>query len=423
MFPNIVHNPDGVPLAGLDPNSTSGTVPDTPRPNTYREHFGKRYIVDPWGYHVHGQDGTTFGGGTILCPGDPTVANPFQGFFGVDRFGVAAMQRFDGGIYADTALQPYDPDWNAYREQLAATLAASTDRWKRGVESDAIDSVETDGSGRIVGVRFRPSVDLSGIGDNPFTVASAGVVPDPERMRVTIFHADGRHSQTYPVTSIDTATVYWTETVGGNSIDLNGNGITDTRGLPENYTLEDISHVLLETSEMRQYSWIMSVRKRGDGNASVDVAVVFNRGVSPENEFAYQATFVPGTNIVGIEYDPSADVLAPGQPAGKPFLKKGGYIFDAVNCRWYRVQNYREKPDFGAWDYGDYEFVAFTEDPIIDAGGEDLVVAAGDFPLNSTLDAGEDRDGDGTLDYGRAVLLPGVIEVYPLGTMQVPEEF
>lgn len=437
MFPNIIHNPDGIPAAGLDPTSASGTVPDTPRPNTFREHFGTNYIVDPWGYHIHGLDGATYGGGSLLCPSDPSAANPFWGVFGVDRNGVPSLLRFDGGIHAQTVLSPNSAPWNELRERLAATLSASTDRWEEVLNTDQFEVV-TDVSGNAIGITFGTDVDLNGL-DNPAGNANAGVIPDPEINRITVFHGDGRHSQAYPITSISGQTVLWTESGVG---DLNVDGVIEDRLLPQSYQITgggfDISHVTIDASQMRLFSWIMSVRKRGDGNAGVDVAVIFNRGVDPTNEHAYFATFVPKTNLVAIDRDV-------GDP--EPFIKKGGYILDAQNCRWYRIQDFKERPLIGTWDYGPYEYVVFTEDRILEPGGEDTYVDASNRPTfnqtwdqetdgngNGVADPSEDTNGNGILDnedrdrdgnapeFGRAVFLPGVIQVYPLGTKTVPED-
>ncbi len=425
MFPDLIHNPDGIPPEGLD--GIPGNGDD--RPRTFREHFGRKYLVDPWGYHVHLQDGSVFGPGNV----------PVQDWFGFDRFGAAAMQRFDGGILAQTNTVPGGvtaAQWSEHRENLAATLAASTDRWDEAVNTDTF-TIVTDSTGRVVGVTLGPSIDLSQL-DNPAASPVAGVVPDRENARITIFHGDGRQSQAYPLTSVVGQTVSWTEDFNGDGTlgageDLNGNGSLDVRQLPLSFADGsggwDISHVTIEKSLMRQFSWLMSVRKRGDGNAGVDVAVVFNRGVDPVNEFAYLATFIPKTNLVAIERDSSIEP--------EPFLKKGGYIFDAQNCRWYRIQDFRERPTLGAWEYGNYEYVVFTEKKILEPGGEDTYRDGFGVPtLNQTLDdetstgtdangngilETEDRDRDGALDLGRAVLLPGVIEVYPLGTKAVPE--
>jgi hypothetical protein len=78
-----------------------------------------------------------------------------------------------------------------------------------------------------------------------------------------------------------------------------------------------------------------------------------------------------------------------------------------------------------------------VEGPIRFASGEDSVDADQaltdeDGNGNGILDAGEDLNGNGLLDfedrnrdgifqYGTAIFLPGVIEVFPLGKYNLPE--
>lgn len=415
MFPDLVHNPEGIPLEGLDGVTGPGDIngdgqvdTDDDRPNTYREHFGRNYIVDPWAYYIHAQDGTVFD--RFDPPSGSTFNNTLvSDWFGIDAGGVSYLQRYDGGIAAQTFPAPTGvtpEDWLAYREDLAATLTASTDRWEEVATTPLVTAID-DGNGNIIGVSFDAGIDLSMV-DDPASGPNFGVVPDSELGRITIFDDHGHASQTYPITNAVGSDIYWSELAPGAG-DADANGTLDRRYLPPR--IDEIGHATIEISQKRQFSWMMTVRKRADGNAGVDVAVLFNRGIDAQLEYAYRTTFISGTNTVGIKYDPTSEP--------EPFLKKGGYILDAQNCRWYRIQDIRQQPTIGTWEFGDYQYVLSVEGTILSAGGEDIST-----PIpNDALDAGEDRNGNNTLDYGRAVLLPGVIEVYPLGTVAVPEEF
>ena len=449
MLPDLVHNPEGIALEGLDRVTGPGDLngdgqvdSDDDRPNTYREHFGTRYIVDPWGYHVHRLDGTTF---TRVDPNTGASGNAaVSDWFGVDAAGIGWLQRYDGGILAQSQnTSNVDPRlWAEHQERLAATLAASADRFQEVATSELIEPILDPTNTFVIGVRFSASDDLASAGNSPRDQLQdssvLGVVPDGEIARITLFDERGKASQAYPVTHISGQDVFWTESGFG---DLNADGATDTRFLPESFRVGTewvIGHAVLEVSQSRYYTWLMSVRKRGDGNASVDVAVLFNRGVDAEDEYAYQATFVPDTNIVGLVFDENSEP--------EPFLKRGGYVFDAQNCRWYRVQDFRERPAVIGWggEYSDaYDVVMFVEGTIIEPGGEDTYVGgtgttsgvlnyvydmeSADDNANGLLDD-EDRNRDGVqvpapLAMGRAVLMPGIIQVYSLGTVNVPEDF
>jgi hypothetical protein len=231
-------------------------------------------------------------------------------------------------------------------------------------------------------------------------------------------------SAAFPITAFNSSTgrVTWSEDfVKDNGTldageDRNFNGELEVRGLSDQFLdvgSINVSRVVLEVSKQRLYSWFLTVRKGTDGQAGVDVVVVFNRGVDPENELAFPATFVAQTNRVFVM----------NSGGKKPKLKKGGFVLDVNNARWYRVQGYDEPPVIGtSWPYGTYDYALRVQRTVIEQAGEDRDnTASGGPPPNGSLDAGEDADGDGNLDFGAAIFMPGVVEVYPLGTKTLPE--
>ena len=411
LLPGIIHDPNG------DENSL--------------EHFRfqneRNYIIDPWGYAVHWSDASPAAGvgpsprvgsyrdwfGNVGAPptlgGNANDASP-NGY----PTGLPTLPRFDGGLYRQLfgAGAP-TPAAIAQLEREAAALVGSRDGWVDHIDVEVTSSaLFPSPAGPVYGVTLA-GADFDSLPTDPTT----GFVVDS---RIVIYNDLGRVSAAYPITSVDSGTgvVSWSEDVNANGVedageDRNGNGEFETRALSDQFRDDSLippefsaSRVVLEVSRARHYSWMLSVRKGTDGQAGVDVVVVFNRGVDPENERVFPATFVAQTN----------QVLVSNSGGVEPKLQQGGFVLDTQNARWYRVQGIDEPPLVGAWDYGTYDYALRVERTVINQAGEDR----GTFP-NGTLDAGEDLDGDGAIDFGGAIFMPGVIEVYPLGTKTLPE--
>ena len=143
----------------------------------------------------------------------------------------------------------------------------------------------------------------------------------------------------------------------------------------------------------RRYTWMLSVRRSFGGASLMDVVVFFKRPFSPKDEQVYPASFQTGAidtgnSVPASDYwvnfvtDPGYDGLPgvggvdddgdgnvdnangtgwrelgwPGSDdtprnwvviqydatGDKPFVKKGGFVTDAENLRWYRILNYFE---------------------------------------------------------------------------------
>ena len=88
-----------------------------------------------------------------------------------------------------------------------------------------------------------------------------------------------------------------------------------------------------------------------------------NRAYSAVNEELYRAHFDPGTNSI---YVHNKHLAVDGYDR-KPFIKKGGFVLDAVNARWYRIQGVEERPLLGTWNGNDYDFILRTEQTIYTA--------------------------------------------------------
>lgn len=169
-------------------------------------------------------------------------------------------------------------------------------------------------------------------------------------LRITLFSADGRTSISRNITQIVPGNnlVKWTEDLNGNGQlddgeDTNLNRGLDQHALPPNFV---VTSIRLEEPEMR-YSWLLTVRKVISGLAEVDVVVFFKRTVpaSPDDVKNDEQLFpvVTMATIAGkqqfVGFLQGSPVIEVAYGAVRPAIKKGGFLFDAGNARWYRITN------------------------------------------------------------------------------------
>lgn len=426
---------------------------DPNRDGNLVEHFrapkDRNYIVDPLGFYTHYSDGS--GLGDIFGNDGATPPAPY-----------GTLRRFGGGLKTVFGANHTTSVADAQALRLAALAVSNQgDGWSTDIDAVPLSLITTaDG---VIGVHLAAptELDLTAVGTSMLQVPGVApdqyLIPDPELYRVVLYSGDARHTQAYPLTHIDTATnsLTWSEDTdadGNGDHDFNMSGTMDAsediRPLPIEFGGE-VSRVLLQTRRTNDFSWLLTVRRRSDGFArSVDVVVRYSNGIDPKDEQVYQATFVKGTNVVGIKFG----------GATPPVVKRGKFIFDVQNARWYRVQEYREKPTVNiSWPYPNYDAVVFTEDSITEAGGEDQFSkfdsSATSLLLNGALDVAQYEkngmlahpkkvdpsappamigvpeadyihgNGDAVLDYGLAMFPNGIVDVYPVGSMKMPTAF
>jgi hypothetical protein len=85
----------------------------------------------------------------------------------------------------------------------------------------------------------------------------------------------------------------------------------------------------VESQEAR-YTWMLTVQRSSNGVASVWVTIFFNRALTAPDEQVYAANGNDGVNT------PFAVTYPAGQ---KPNVRKGAFMFDVTDGRWYRVTN------------------------------------------------------------------------------------
>ena len=78
-------------------------------------------------------------------------------------------------------------------------------------------------------------------------------------------------------------------------------------------------------------------------------------------------------------------------------MKKSGYVLDVTNARWYRVQGYRE------------------------ASGIELAPGVTGTPIGNGYQITLESPVIQSAVVGKAMFLPGVIDVYPMGSVSLPK--
>lgn len=338
------------------------------------EHFRgaqRNYVVDPLGYFSALEYG---GGGAIGQSFAATVGND-----GTNPH-INGLPRFDGGLLSRYGLDPTmltNDELRAMR-LLGAKESQLGDTWDTQfdffLENPSTDVV-LDGNGEIVGITIPqdviPDPDALALVQTSTTElpSTVGIV-DPESHRITLFSADGQLSQSYPLLLVDAARqATWSESVVG--LDVNRDGHVESRPIPREFQ-GVVGRILIQSKRSADFAWMLSVRRSPDGQArGVDVVVRFGERLKLENEYLYTATFTGGNNVV---------VGTIG--AGTPAFKRGGYICDVTNARWYRIREFE-----------------------IDDG-------TGSFTV--TLETTASKTGVG------ALVIPGIIDVYPMGSRDLP---
>lgn len=410
------------PRLVFDPNGNYDLqTSDVARDKALAEHFlsgnSRNYIVDPVGFHeLFGTDAT---GDGVVDAADDAVARCFgndgqsPGFLPAGATNRSLLRRFDGGVLArfgsvdesTVASAGLSPDQISSLNLLASRLARLRDGRTIQLDTTALTAVSADinGATRVIGVQLPDTVlpdDLVAI-PTAATTRPGNLIPDPEIAEITLFSANGKFSQTLPLTAIDPATrkVFWSEyDDAGNSVDFNNNGVLEVRELPLEFQGQ-VGQVVLRTVRGADFSWLLTVRRGSDGQArGVDVVIRYHSGVKPSDERIFPASFVSGAGEIWVN-----DAV----DGTEPVLKRGAWVLDPVNARWYRITNHESRPSPGlipsseAAFWASYRYRVTLESAIISD--------AGAFPSASS----------GAV-YSGAIFLPGVVDVYPMGSLSLP---
>jgi hypothetical protein len=92
----------------------------------------------------------------------------------------------------------------------------------------------------------------------------------------------------------------------------------------------------------------------------------------------------------------------------QPKIAKGQFLFDIVNARWYRIQDVRQRPlvPSGTFSWGTYTHQVFLVEEAQANSGSDAI----DGILN----------GNDTSSFGGTMFPPGIVDVYPMGSLSLP---
>lgn len=413
-----------------------GMVFDPDGDGNVNEHIGRtlesRYIIDPSGYFAMTEAGMSYAVNPAW-PADPAQARGFADWFGnldpdndpsTPAVGFAGLPRYDGGVRCGTRSgglpSGYRPDPNSFPEEnralqmLASGVSRLGDGWVNVLDTYAEAFLLADGStstappatAAVAGVVLPADVDLSDIVDSNSNVPRSGgvqLIPDPETTRVVVFSIDGKFSISLPLTALDNVSkgILWTEDLNldgsftAATEDLNLNGAADARSLPLEFvdlTLAtpafQAGRILIQTSRTHDFNWLLTVRRGGDGEVrGVDVVVTFNKNVTVDDERLFAAAFLPGAFQIPVL---QASGTTQSGDAAEPFLKRGGFVLDVANARWYRIRDYAPQSVTVGATSGP-GFIVTLESPVVEAAATSM-----------------------------AMFLPGVVDVYPMGSLPIP---
>lgn len=407
--PALIFDPDGdYQLAGSSPSGQQSAMVEH-----YRGGQSRNYIVDPVGFHNMLADGNS----DVIARsfGNDGTGPGFQFDPQAQRF---IIRRYDGGILSRfTGLEESsvtsgnltDPQREAM-QLLATKLGRLNDARVNQLDTFAAQLV-LDGNGIAIGVIPIDAVTPAELEAIPTssTTRAGGLIPDPELCEITLFSLDNQFSQTYPLTLIDAANrkIYWSEyDESGGSLDFNQNGTLDLRPLPVEFNdaqgNPQIGRIILKTVRPADFSWLLTVRRGSDGQArGVDVVVRYHTETKLENERIFPATFVSGSGVVFVNQ---------ANDGSEPVLKRGGFVFDAESARWYRITSHQERPlivptaEALYWKY--YRYRLTIESPAISDAGK--------------LPYMNQQNSLVPPVYSGALFMPGIVDVYPMGSLSLP---
>lgn len=312
------------------------------------------------------------------------------GTFGNDGSAPAGtLQRFAGGYVDRNGNGGYDVGETNFALAVdAARLTAQSDNWI--FQTDVVPAGFTPTSLTLPATVVVSNVpareidaDLDGVPEIDLDLDGRTGTIDS---RVVLFSSSGRAGQTREITRIDGQQIRWDEDFDLDGTldpgeDRNGNAVLDQHNLPDSFVPERVRILTRD----RRYSWMLSVRNTSaDGayTASVSVVVFFRRPVDdPTVEEIYsswsaapaRSALQKSSNLVRIDYSGRT----------KPSLQKGSFVLDAAGGHWYRIAD------------------------VLDDATARRATLTIDRPAVATSEA--------------AVLMRGIVDVYPIGTIELSQ--
>ena len=412
-FPNMVNDADG-----------SGST---------REELGRSFIVDPLGWREH-----------VDQFGIASVTDPRLIYFEYNRpsgINLPILTLPNGTLrptrfFGENAAAPQIFTTLDVTRQIVSLPDTTTDIVDTFPDPDGsvTTAYVTNAAGRIRGLVLPANVDLS------------VVALEPSLYQALIFDKSGKYSETRTLSSVVGQQIEWAQ-----DLNLDGSiGPGEDRALPLRFTADasgtpNVGLVRIE-QPVPYYSWMLTVHKDANGPVNVDVVVFNKRDFSELSEQIYFGDLVrhtvghdgvPGTanggpnsdgddngngvindaselgypgsddvanDLVTINWDPSLYPGGTANPVEKPPIRRGAYIYDALNCYWYRIREIESSTSSTSATLA-------LESTISRNNTEDLSRdgTLGDIP-------GEDLNNNGILDRSGVIIPRGVIAVFPLKT-------
>lgn len=396
--------------------ATGSTTDDGSTNNAWITHLARTYMVDPMGWEERTQEmidrsltpslgmsdiRNTFGRSSLT----PTIL-PMDSPFRIVRFrGGVALPIANNPNPANSLFFPAANSAPAIISRFGATQTCYLpDSWLLQVDSTDVGPGAATSTATSIQIQ-RTDVVTSLDRDNDGTVTMTfGGAEQAINGRVTLYGPDNKQSV---VRQINTITRY---------LAPNYEQINWTAPLPGNFTPV---RVRVETFQPR-FCWMLAVRRQLSGAIYMDLITFYKRSFDPNQELIHPAHFRasnwPGANgVLGTPLPDADDVTDPtvvvqynsAIGTGSTALRRGGFICDAQNNRWYRILSFKEVSD--AWA------ALLILDPnatpgALTSGARGAVVRLEFVAMESSgiYTAG------GTAGPGGAILLPGIINVYPL---------
>ena len=377
-------------------NTNNGaTTPDSSV--TWQTYRLLNYVVDPLGKHL------------VETNYRQTTNGDYFGYNPTTNLPIQVLRAF--------------PGVGANNEDAAADAATLSDSWISQVESNQISYTAGDCT----------------LNDLPYDlttttpVTPAGYLPS----RIVLFDITGKISHVRPISAITgtmpSQTITWPSGVVGS-------GALPTGFIPV--------RARVETKE-RRYTWLLSVRRNGD-SFEMEVVVFFRRPFSGRDERVFPATFTAATDrgydeqpgLAGFDDDDNGTtddaseigyvgtddtarnwvVLQYDGTGEKPFVKKGGYVTDADNLRWYRILDvYESDTPASAMTKAvlNRTGTIYTPDAVaFGANTQSILLRVENRIVNS---GPQPSGGAGGVPTGGAILMRNIIDVYPIRTRVISE--
>jgi len=365
----------------------------------------KNYVVDPLGY-------------LLVDPADGNSSFRGGGVAGArEHFGNVGGNPFNPIINRFPAFGLYQPGAAAtVNEYNAAAISILPDSWTPQAEST--DVTYTAGN---------TSILLNGVNAAELASTVQYTTPDLVPDRITVFDDTNRRSFTFPVINV-------TGTAQAAQVDWSGIALPSDF-LPVKARVESLE---------RRYSYLLSVRRGSSGSTHIDVVVFFRRSYSVPDEQVYSCVFRkidrgtdggPGFSGTDDNNDGATDdvkelgwsgsddkprnfcIVQYSSSGPKPFYKKGSFICDVNNLRWYRVIDVAEDvlPPF---TIANVTPSGYEVDPVA-AGMDRFVRLTLDQPVlqDSPMDTANGNPFTPVVTngvVGGAVLMRGIVDVFPI---------